>query len=232
MKRRVALAGAGTLVVLMIVCAGLYMLVNSRGFQLAGRLVSRVDMDEKLVALTIDDGPTERTPQILAALAAQQVPATFYLVGRELDTQPQYGAAIAGAGHELGNHGYTHRRMVLVSTATVREEVERTDAAIARTGYTGPVTFRPPYGKKLYALPSYLSEHGRITVMWDVEPDARGGASADRIVADTLADVRPGSIILLHAMYQSESLAAIPRIVSELRGRGYQFVTVSHLMQH
>ncbi len=232
MKRRVLLAGAGVLVVVLVACAGLYVLMNARGFQLAGKLVNRVETAEKLVALTIDDGPTERTPAILDVLAAQQVPATFYLVGRDLDAQPDYGRAIMAGGHEIGNHSYTHRRLVFVSPATVRAEVERTDAAIARIGYRGRVTFRPPYGKKLLALPSYLADHDRTTVMWDVEPDSTGGASTERIVADTLDEARPGSIILLHAMYQPASLAAIAPIVSGLRARGYQFVTVSHLMRH
>ncbi|RDI67754.1 polysaccharide deacetylase family protein [Nocardia pseudobrasiliensis] len=232
MKRRVLLAGAGVLVVVLAACAGLYVLMNARGFQLAGKLVNRVETAEKLVALTIDDGPTEQTPAILGVLAAQQVPVTFYLVGRDLDARPEYGRAIMAGGHEIGNHSYTHRRLVFVSPATVRAEVERTDAAIARIGYRGPVTFRPPYGKKLLALPSYLADHDRTTVMWDVEPDSTGGASTERIVADTLDEARPGSIILLHAMYQPNSLAAIAPIVSGLRARGYQFVTVSHLMRH
>ncbi|MBF6176264.1 polysaccharide deacetylase family protein [Nocardia blacklockiae] len=230
MKRRILLAGALVLVFAVVVGAGLYVLMNSRTYQVAGRLVHRVDTTDKVVALTFDDGPTERTPQLIAALAAAAVPATFYLVGHDLAARPQDGAALAAAGHEIGNHSYSHRRMVLVTPATVRNEIERTDAEIRETGYGGPITFRPPYGKKLFALPAYLSEHDRTTVMWDVEPDSRGGASTDRIVADTLDAVRPGSIVLLHAMHQPASAAAIAPIVDGLRTRGYRFVTVSQLL--
>jgi len=110
--------------------------------------------------------------------------------------------------------------------------VDRTDAEIRRTGYRGPITFRPPYGKKLWTLPKYLSEHGRTTVTWDVEPDSARDANADQIVAETVDAVRPGSIILLHVMYEGRaaSRAAIPRIVDELRADGYRFVTVSDLI--
>lgn len=159
------------------------------------------------------------------------VPATFYLTGAELERHPHEGAAIAGAGHEIGNHSYSHRRLVLVSSDTVAAEVERTDAAIAATGYRGPVTFPPPHGKKLWTLPRYLADHGRTTVTWDVAPDSEGTPTTARIVEDTVRAVRPGSIILLHVMYdgRAESRAAIPEIVRRLSDDGYRFVTVSDL---
>lgn len=218
------------IVVVLAVAAGLYVAMNSRTYQVAGRLVDRVETDEKLVALTFDDGPTARTPEVLRTLAQLQVPATFYLVGEDLAAHPEYGAAIAAAGHEIGNHTYTHRRMVLVSGDAVRDEVERTDTEIRRTGYQGPITFRPPYGKKLWALPRYLADHDRTTVTWDVESDSAGGASREAVVGDALAQTRPGSIILLHVMYGGDSLAAVPEIVNGLRTQGYRFVTVSELL--
>ncbi|WP_410871039.1 polysaccharide deacetylase family protein [Nocardia sp. A7] len=218
------------IVVVLAVAAGLYVLMNSRTYQVAGRLVDRVDTDEKVVALTFDDGPTARTPEVLRVLGESRVPATFYLVGEDLAAHPEYGAAIVGAGHELGNHTYSHRRMVLVSGDTVRDEVERTDTEIRRAGYQGPITFRPPYGKKLWALPRYLADHDRTTVTWDVEPDSAGGASREAIVGDAMGKTRPGSIILLHVMYGAESLAAVPEIVNGLRAKGYRFVTVSELL--
>jgi peptidoglycan/xylan/chitin deacetylase (PgdA/CDA1 family) len=135
------------------------------------------------------------------------------------------------AGHEVGNHTATHRRMVLVGGGTVAEEIERTDDAIRAAGYDDEITFRPPYGKKLVALPRYLADHDRTTVMWDVEPDS-GASDADAIVRTALEETRPGSIILLHVMYpaRESSLAAVPGIVEGLRAEGYRFVTVSELL--
>ncbi|BBY63919.1 polysaccharide deacetylase family protein [Mycolicibacterium helvum] len=220
------------LVVLLVATFATYTLSKSRTVQLAGELISRVDTTEKMVALTFDDGPTEWTPAILDMLALADIPATFYLNGADLDRHPEQGAAIARAGHEIGNHTYTHRRMMFVSAETVAEEVERTDAAITRTGYRGPVTFRPPYGKKLWALPHYLAEHGRISVTWDLEPDSAGAPTTDQIVDDTVNNVRPGSIILLHVMQESRSATrrAVPRIIERLHAEGYRFVTVSELL--
>jgi peptidoglycan/xylan/chitin deacetylase (PgdA/CDA1 family) len=218
------------IVVVSAVLSGLYVLMNSRTYQVAGRLVDRVETDEKVVALTFDDGPTARTPDVLRTLGELRVPATFYLVGEDLAAHPEYGAAIVGAGHEIGNHSYTHRRMVLVSGDTVREEIERTDAEIRRAGYPGPISFRPPYGKKLWTLPHYLADHDRTSVTWDVEPDSAGVASREAIIGDALARTRPGSIILLHVMHGPDSLAAVPEIVNRLRAQGYRFVTVSELL--
>lgn len=232
MRRRRSVGTAAGVAALIAFVVGCYVVANSRTFQLAGALVNRVDTAEKVVALTFDDGPTEHTPEVLDVLARSGVPATFYLNGADLDRHPRHGAAIARAGHEIGNHTYTHRRMVLVSADTVAEEVERTDAAIARTGYRGPVTFRPPYGKKLWTLPRYLAERDRITVTWDVEPDSGGTPDTAQIVEDTVDTVRPGSIILLHVMFdgRSASRAAVPQIIERLQADGYQFVTVSELL--
>ncbi|MBF6316002.1 polysaccharide deacetylase family protein [Nocardia cyriacigeorgica] len=233
MKRRVRVGAVVTLVVVVVLAVGGYYLINSRTFQLAGRIVDRVDTDDKVVALTLDDGPTTKAPEVLRVLADAEVPATFYLNGRDLAAHPEFGAAIAAAGHEIGNHTYTHRRMVFVTPGTVADEVGRTDAAIRTTGYQGPITFRPPYGKKLWTLPKYLSDHDTTTVMWDVEPDSDPSASAEQIVAQTVREVRPGSIILLHVMFgnRANSLAAIPGIVAELKADGYRFVRVSELLR-
>ncbi|NLE81315.1 MAG: polysaccharide deacetylase family protein [Rhodococcus sp.] len=206
--------------------------MNSRTYQLFGDIVSRVETGEKLVALTFDDGPTDRTPEVLRVLAEADVPATFYVEGDQLRDLPEFGRQIVAAGHELGNHTASHRRMVFVGTDTVRREIETTDAAIRDVDYEGPITFRPPYGKKLYTLPRYLADHDRTTVTWDVEPDSAGSATTDDIVGETLDQVRPGSIVLLHVMYPSReaSLAAVPQIVAGLKDRGYSFATVSQLL--
>lgn len=221
-----------SLVVVLAAAIGLYSLMNSRTFQLAGTLVSHVETDEKVVALTFDDGPTARTPELLATLDAADVPATFYLIGKDLAAHPEYGKQIVDAGHEIGNHSFSHRRMVFVTPGTVRDEIERTDAEIRKTGFSGDITFRPPYGKKIFALPKYLADHGRTSVTWDVEPDSGVDHTREQIVDETVSNTKPGSIILLHAMEpgRAESAAAVPDIVARLKADGYRFTTVSDLL--
>jgi peptidoglycan/xylan/chitin deacetylase (PgdA/CDA1 family) len=215
--------------------AALWQLSKSRTFQLCGRIVPRVETSERLVALTFDDGPTrDQTAEVLRLLRERGVRATFFVTGGELERNMDAGRDIVAAGHELGNHSYSHERMVLVTPAFVRREVERTDELIRAAGHAGEIHFRPPYGKKLLALPLYLSGHGRKTVTWDVEPDSELASDADAaaVTRHVLERTRPGSIILLHVMYPSraETLKAVPRIVEGLEREGFRFVTVSELM--
>lgn len=215
--------------------AALWQLSKSRTFQLFGRIVPRVETSQRLVALTFDDGPTPgATAEVLRLLRERGVRATFFVTGGELEQNPDAGRDIVAAGHELGNHSYSHERMVFVTPSYVSREVERTDELIMAAGYTGPIHFRPPYGKKLFALPFYLSRHDRRTIMWDVAPDSELAADADAgaITRHVLNRTRPGSIILLHVMYPSraETMKAVPFIIEGLKREGYSFVTVSELL--
>ena len=221
--------------ILLAGAAALWQVSNSRSFQFFGRIVPRVETPEKVVALTFDDGPTKGgTDEILKVLGETRVRATFFVTGAELERNMDEGRRIVAAGHELGNHSYSHARMILVTPSFVRREVERTDGLIREAGYGGEINFRPPFGKKLLALPYYLSEKGRTTVMWDVEPDSGPdtGGDSGRIVEAARAGVRPGSIILLHTMYPSRqpSLQAVRGIIESLEREGYRFVTVSELL--
>src|SRR5687768_16415074 len=98
-------------------------LARARSLQLLGELVNRVPTAERVVALTFDDGPEPgQTEDVLAILSRERVLATFFLVGREIDRHPELARRIVAAGHEVGNHSYSHRRMVLHSPAFIREE--------------------------------------------------------------------------------------------------------------
>ncbi|WP_334194912.1 polysaccharide deacetylase family protein [Pararhodobacter sp.] len=221
------------LVTLAALVLGLWQLSRAREFQLFGRLVARVETDRPLVALTFDDGPTPGyTDQILGILAGRGVRATFFVTGREATEHPAETAALVAAGHALGNHSWSHQRMVLMRPAEVEQELARTDAAIRAAGYEGPLPFRPPYGKKLFSLPWVLAQQDRLTVMWDVEPDSDPNAGAERIARAAIDQARPGSIILLHAMYDSRAAtrAALPAIIDGLRARGFQLVTLPDLL--
>jgi chitin deacetylase len=215
--------------------AALWQISRSSTFQFFGQLVPRVNTSQKVVALTFDDGPTpDATGRILSVLAEGQVRATFFVTGAELEKNMAEGQKIVAAGHELGNHSYSHDRMVLVTPSFVKGEIERTDKLIRDAGYQGEIYFRPPYGKKLFVLPYYLSETGRKSITWDIDPDSypEVAADSDKIVEYALSRARPGSIIILHVMYPSraESLKAVKKIVEGLKAQGYSFKTVSELL--
>lgn len=226
-------AAAGLVVVLVAAVAGLHRLARSRTYQVFGTLVPRVETSRRAVALTFDDGPTaDAIDGILETLASRGVRATFFVNGAPLAEDPALGARLVAAGHELGNHTWSHARMVLKSPATVRDEIERTDALIRAAGERGEILFRPPYGWKLVGLPWYLARTGRTTVTWDVEPDSPpSGGDAARVADACVRDVRPGSIVLLHVWWQAASRAALPVVIDRLRADGYDLVTVRELLR-
>lgn len=214
---------------------GLWALMNSRTYQVFGTIVPRVETPQKVVALTFDDGPQPGfTEEIITILDEVDARATFFVTGAELEQHPAEAQRLVAAGHALGNHSYSHQRMILVSPSFVRREIEQTDRLIRSAGYTGRIDFRPPYGKKLVVLPFYLAQHDRTTIMVDVEPDSYDeiGQDAEKIADHVLTNTRPGSIILLHVMNRSRgpSMAAVRPIVTRLKQQGYRFVTVPELL--
>jgi len=230
--RRALITSAVAVVMALIVSASASELMNSRTTQIDGEIVSRVETDKKVVALTFDDGPDGADADaVLSALKKRRVPATFYVTGQEAQRERPVVRRLVRDGHELGNHSWSHRRMIFLSTDEVAEEVESTDRVIRESGYTGPVTFRPPYGKKLFTLPRYLAAHDRRTITWDVAPERSGSTqTTDQLVDATIDATRPGSIILLHPWYgRTQTQEAIGPIIDGLRQRGYRFVTVSEM---
>lgn len=200
-----------------------------------GAVAARVDTDERVVALTFDDGPTALgVDAVLPILARAGISATFYVNGVHLRDNPELGRRLVAAGHEIGNHGYSHRPLAFVRPRTVGREIEATDRAIRAVGFLGPITFRPPYGRKLIALPFYLARRGRTTVMWNVAPDLGAWTKPpDRMVADAMARLRPGSILLLHPMFPANEHArqALAGLLATIRAQGYRFVTVTDLLR-
>ncbi|MBL0387778.1 polysaccharide deacetylase family protein [Tumebacillus sp. ITR2] len=233
MKKKIGIVSLVTVLLLVIYCVTTYKLMNSRTYQVFGEIVPRVETTQKVVALTFDDGPTEYTDELLKELDDAGVKATFFLIGNEIEKHPDEAKKLVQAGHEVGNHTYSHNRMVFKSPSYISTEIEKTDALLRDAGVQGEILFRPPNGKKLLYLPYYLSQHERKTIMWDVEPDSFDdiASRADKIVDYTVQHVQPGSIILLHAMYDSrqESRKAVPGIISALKAQGYEFKTVSEL---
>jgi peptidoglycan/xylan/chitin deacetylase (PgdA/CDA1 family) len=221
-------------IALVAVGAATYQLMNSRTVQLLGDHVAHVETPRKVVAVTFDDGPNDLfVTELIADLERFRAKGTFYVVGAAAADHPYALAALVATGHEIGNHSFTHQRLVFVRTAMARDEVDSTDEVIRGAGFAGPITFRPPYAKKLLSLPWVLWRADRTTVMWDLEPDslpiAADPAAMTRYVLD---NVRPGSIILLHPWSQGNTATreALPMMLAGLREQGYRFVTVSELL--
>lgn len=234
MKKIVIYVSVAIILLIGLAYSGLK-LSSSRDFQFFGGLVTSADTTEKVVALTFDDGPTDKTNEILTILKEEEVKATFFVTGREIEANLKEAKEIVAAGHELGNHSYSHERMVLKTPSYIKSEIERTDDLIRKAGYKGNIQFRPPYGKKLIGLPYYLDKHDRKTILWDIEPETYPEVASDstKIVKHVSRNIQPGSIILLHVMYDSrtESMKSVKGIIKDLKAKGYTFKTVSEMIQ-
>ena len=233
--RAVLRVAAVAVVAVAVVGYGAFRLSKARDVQLLGDLVTHVDTEQRVVALTFDDGPSaEYAEQVVGVLDEHGAKGTFFVVGRDAADEPAALETLVAAGEEIGNHSWSHPRLLAVSQGALAAEIERTDAVIRAAGYRGPIYVRPPNGKRLLAAPWYLWRHGRTTVMWSLEPDSIGSIAddPDALVAYVRERVRPGDIVLLHVMYpgREASRAALPRILEALAAQGYRFLTVSELL--
>ncbi|MGG3988796.1 polysaccharide deacetylase family protein [Bacillus smithii] len=231
MKKRIFVVGIVFLAIFLLLY-GTYKLMNSRTYQLFGGLTNHVETSQKVVALTFDDGPTKNVDQLLPLLDKYNAKATFFVIGNELEKNLEEGKKIAQAGHQIGNHSYSHKRMVFKTPSFIQQEIEKTNTLIRKTGYKGPIDFRPPYGKKLVGLPYYLNKHHMDTITWNLEPDTYYTSVSDK-VDYVKKNVKPGSIILMHPMYDDtgKELKAIEGILADLSKEGYKFVTVNQLQK-
>lgn len=221
-------------IVILGTCYALFVLSKSRTFQVFGILVNRIHTNDKIVALTFDDAPNQHTDEVLKILNEKNIKATFYIIGESAKQYPEKLQDIVTNEHEVGNHSYTHQRMILKTPAFIKNEIENTNTIIRNAGYKGEITFRPPNGKKLFLLPWYLNQHHIKTMMWDIEPDTYIKGDKDKITEYVLTHIKPGSIILMHPFCDScgSDREAIPEIIDSLKNQGYQLVTVSELIKH
>jgi peptidoglycan/xylan/chitin deacetylase (PgdA/CDA1 family) len=223
----------GGLLALGVLAGGTLKVAGLHGFQLFGTYVARVETPEKVVALTFDDGPSpHNTPVLLELLARHGVKASFFMVGRKIERHPELAARVLAEGHELGNHSYSHVRLIFRSSAFVEEEIAKTDTLLRGLGVEGDIHFRAPFGKKLFDVPWILERQGRTHVLFDVVPDDTATQDEELLVRRVLEATRPGSIILLHdgGARKPGTLAATERILQALQAQGFRFVTVSELL--
>ena len=201
---------------------------------------------QKKIALTFDDGPDDEwTPQVLNALQASHIPATFFVIGSNAEKRPDLLQRMWDEGHEIGNHSFYHPNLSRTSETRTRLEIDATQRAIqSAIGRTTPL-FRPPYG--IDSQPSTGDEMtpvdiaqkmGYVTVAEGIDPrDWEQGAkkrTPGEIAGEIIRAARAGegNVVLLHdgGGDREATVAALPIAVNTLKAEGYQFVTVTDLM--
>lgn len=185
------------------------------------------------LALTFDDGPDPKnTPIVLKALRDRNVQATFFLIGRNVNNDPQLTAQILAEGHEVANHSYTHPKLSRYSNSRVLSELERCQEAIQKATGTVPCWFRPPYGAWAKKRQGPLAVKESLGVaMWSVDPHDWRDRNTRTVTNRVLSKAQPGSIVLMHDIHRTTALAVAP-ILDGLLNRGFEMTTMSGFLGH
>lgn len=190
-----------------------------------------VVVDGPYIALTFDDGPSpDTTPKLLKILADRGVKATFYVVGRQVAAYPDVLKQVAAAGHEIGNHSWSHPILSKIKLAEAERQIEDTSAAIEKVTGEKPKTMRPPYGAMSPGLRKHIEDkYGLSLIYWSVDPLDWKHKDAKRVHDVIVANTQPGGIVLAHDIHPT-TVAAMPSVIDDLKAKGFKFVTVSELI--
>lgn len=197
----------------------------------AGITFTKVPVSGKFIAMTFDDGPhPKNTPRLLDILRARNIKATFYVIGRSVDTHPDVLRRTVAEGHEIGNHTYTHPLLTKLSDSAVRRELDRCKESVSKAAGIGMRTMRPPYGGLLQRQRQLvLDEYGYPTILWSADPLDWKRPGASVITSRILSNTAAGGIVLAHDLH-AQTVDAMPATLDGLLRKGFQFVTVSQLI--
>jgi len=197
------------------------------------KLITQVDTQEKVVALTFDDGPDPRfTPIVLDILKQYQVPATFFVVGQSCEKYPGLIQRELAEGHEIENHTYTHPDLRKDSFLQTEEEILQNQAVLTRLTGQEPHYFRPP--KRLFTNKTVeiAKANGYQTILWTVCVEHHAAKTVDDMAQRVVDKARPGTIILAHdgRLDRSRTVEALPLIIEGYQQQGYRFVSLKELL--
>jgi peptidoglycan/xylan/chitin deacetylase (PgdA/CDA1 family) len=193
---------------------------------------AKLDSQHKAIALTFDDGPwPTTTKQILEILKKNNIKATFFWVGRYLQTYPEIGKQVAAAGHAIGNHTWNHQYIKYNEEGAARE-IDRTASLIEELTGIQTSIFRPPGGILNNGLAAYAQKKNYAVVLWSADSlDWR--ALTESLMDNVMRQAKSGGIVLMHdgGGNRARTVKALPDIIARLRKEGYIFVTVPELLQ-
>ena len=199
-----------------------------------GPVVTHLPGDEPVVSITFDDGPNPRaTPRILDILRRAHVQATFFVLGRHVERWPELVRRMALEGHQIGNHGFFHRKLHRRTPAYVRDDITRGTEAIVRASGVRPHHFRAPHGFRSPWVTPIAASLGQRTVGWSLGVWDSDRPGADVIASRSIEGMHAGSILLLHDGDgydpngdRMQTAEALPLIIDGLRRRGFRFSTL------
>jgi len=203
-------------------------------YEETGEVVWDINTEDKIVALTFDDGPHPKyTAAVLDLLLKYDAKATFFIVGKNADKYPELVLRSYTEGHELANHTYTHSFKVSINK--LQEELRQTnDTIYSITGFS-PVLFRPVGGNYTDAMINAAVKDGYKVVMWSWHQDTQDWKEpgVKKIVQKVMKGTKPGDVILFHdgGGNRTQTIKALEEIIPALKKQGYTFVTISELIE-
>jgi peptidoglycan/xylan/chitin deacetylase (PgdA/CDA1 family) len=248
LSKRWLLRGLAALALLCGLAYEGYQVLESPGSQLFGKTLVSGPKNERIVALTYDDGPNPPyTDELLAVLRSERVHATFFVVGRAVAAYPNVVRREVLDGNAIGNHTWAHEHLTLDDNAGLRRTLERTDRAIFEASGVHTRIMRPPFGARDWLVLGEVRKLGYTPVMWSVPlandweyPPARViAARVLRYAGDgAIIDLHDGNrgIVCAHLRAprrlcdRSADVAATRLIVERLKREGYRFVTIPELL--
>ena len=185
-----------------------------------------VEDGPKVIALTIDDGPSPLyTPQVLRLLDRYKVKATFSMVGENVTDYPAIAREVAQAGHTIINHTWDHANLTRLSAARQEREIDRATVAIHQATGVLPRMFRAPYGAWSRESLDYCARERLVALDWSVDPRDWSRPGVSEIVRTIMRTTRTGSIILEHdgGGDRAQTVAALTVVIPRLLDEGYRF---------
>ena len=185
------------------------------------------------IALTFDDGPHPRyTKMILDILNEYEITATFFVIGKNIENYPESMKLISDAGCEIGNHTYTHARLDRLSQEQIEDEISRCETLIVSVTGKHSKVIRPPHGFISDELIAVSQKMDYDTVLWSIDTEDWALTPSIDIYKSVLGNINSGDIILMHDYVSggNTTCGALRKIIPELLDRGYEFVTVSELL--
>lgn len=199
-------------------------------FDKKGRLVSAendIDPNKPMLALTFDDGPGPRTPELLEKLKEYNAHATFFMLGGNAKRYPDIVKKILESESELGNHSYNHANLTKLDEEGIKNEIDSTNEAIVQGGGQPAKLVRPPYG----ALNAMVKEQVQMPViMWSLDTMDWKTKDTKKTYDTVLNEAKDGDIILMHDIHSSSIDAAL-QLIPKLTEKGFQLVTISEMAQ-
>lgn len=230
------------LIQLFLCQSSIFAITRSREFyEKTGNVIWEVDTQEKIVAITFDDGPHPIfTPQILDILDKYDAKATFFVVGNKVESYPGVLKRMNEEGHEIANHTYHHIYNRNITVTKLTSELEQTDQIIERITGIKPTLYRPVGGLYNDLIINTAVKNDKLVIMWSWHQDPEDWKipAASSISNKITKGVEPGNIILLHDWVNSrltassQTVIALDNIMEFLYNNGYKCVTVSELLFH